>query len=72
MIISEFKIDMREKLRVVKSEFADSDMLIDFVLVMLENRKPKEYVISQLMDCKLGLISSNAGRGSKDASRLAL
>lgn len=37
----------------MNSEFADSDMLIDFVVVMLENKKAKEYVFEQLLDCEL-------------------
>ncbi len=52
MKVAGLKPDMRIKLKSISSEFADSDMLIDFVLVMVENRKPKEYVIEQLMDCK--------------------
>lgn len=48
----QFKSDMRAKLVELKSEFADSDMLIDFVVVMLENNKDQAYVLQQLMDCK--------------------
>ncbi|KAJ3345195.1 hypothetical protein HDU91_007440 [Kappamyces sp. JEL0680] len=50
MIPPHFKNDMREKLKSISSEFADSDMLIDFVAVMVENQKPRDYVISQLLD----------------------
>lgn len=47
------KNEMRHKLLAMNSEFSDSDMLLDFVVVMVENKKPKEYVESQLLDCKL-------------------
>jgi hypothetical protein len=47
------KNEMRQKLLAMNSEFSDSDMLLDFVVVMVENKKPKEYVESQLLDCKL-------------------
>jgi hypothetical protein len=49
----DFKNEMRKKLMAMNSEFADSDMLIDFVVVMLENKKAKEYVFEQLLDCEL-------------------
>ena len=51
-ITRDFKNEMRKKLRSMNSEFSDSDMLIDFVIVMVENKKPAEYVESQLLDCK--------------------
>ncbi|KAJ3323872.1 hypothetical protein HDV06_006461 [Boothiomyces sp. JEL0866] len=47
---SEMKNALFEKLNEMKSEFAESDMLVDFVGVMLENNKPKEYIMKQLMD----------------------
>ena len=53
----DFKNEMRQKLIAMGSEFADSDMLIDFVVVMLENKKAKEYVFKQLLDCKVASTS---------------
>jgi hypothetical protein len=46
------KESLRSKLVELNSDFADSDMLIDFVAVMVKNSKPKDYVLNQLLDCK--------------------
>src|SRR5207247_229030 len=34
-----------------------SDMLVDFVSVMVDNQKPREYVTAQLLDCELNGIN---------------
>ncbi|KAJ3271858.1 hypothetical protein HDV01_006143 [Terramyces sp. JEL0728] len=49
-MLSEMKEALFDQLREMKSEFAESDMLVDFVGVMLENNKPREYIRDQLMD----------------------
>ena len=41
---------MAAKLKEINSDFQDSDMLVDFVLAMVENHKPKEYINTQLLD----------------------
>ncbi|KAJ3271857.1 hypothetical protein HDV01_006142 [Terramyces sp. JEL0728] len=41
---------LNNKLRQLNSEFVDSDMLFDFVMVMVENQKPKDYITAQLLD----------------------
>ncbi|KAJ3255084.1 hypothetical protein HK103_006627 [Boothiomyces macroporosus] len=41
---------LNNKLRQLNSEFVDSDMLFDFVMVMVENQKPKDYIKAQLLD----------------------
>ena len=53
LVGKDFKNALKEKLKEMQSEFADnSEMLIDFVEVMLNNEKEKEYVQTQLLDCK--------------------
>ncbi|KAI8895609.1 hypothetical protein BC833DRAFT_600608 [Globomyces pollinis-pini] len=41
---------MNEQLIAMNSEFANSGILVDFVFAMVENQKPKDYVITQLSD----------------------
>ena len=60
---------MTKKLQDLGSDFADSDMLVDFVSVMLENNKTKPQIYQELIECEfiiLGplFIFSDESRGS--------
>jgi hypothetical protein len=52
MDLNDMKVKMAQFLKEINSDFQDSDMLIDFCGVMMENEKPINYIKEQLLDCK--------------------